>query len=55
MWQLQTILDEADYLAPFQLGFRPGFGIETTLITLMDDLYQEWDGGSVSILALLDL
>ena len=26
--QLQTLLDETDYLDPFQSGFRPGFGTE---------------------------
>lgn len=27
VWQLQRILDEVDYLDPFQLGFRPESGL----------------------------
>ena len=36
--QLQALLDETDFLDPFQLGFRPGFGMETALVALFDDL-----------------
>ena len=53
--QQQTLLDETDYLYPFQLGFRPGFGTETALVALYDDLCWERDGGSVTLLILLDL
>ncbi|XP_061463050.1 uncharacterized protein LOC133375459 [Rhineura floridana] len=53
--QLQALLDETDYLDPFQLGFRPGFGTETALVALFDDLCQERDRGSVTLLILLDL
>ena len=45
--QLQTLLEETDYLDPFQSGFRSGFGTETALVTLYDDLCQEKDRGSV--------
>ena len=38
--QLQALLDETDFLDPFQLGFRLGFGMETALVTLYDDLCQ---------------
>lgn len=38
MWQLQRILDEVDYLDPFQLGFRPGSGTKTTFDHTMDDV-----------------
>lgn len=40
------------HLDPFQSGFRPACG---TLVALVDDLWQEWDGAGVSNLALLDL
>lgn len=39
--QLQGYLEETGYLDSFQSTFRPGFGTEMTLATLMDDLYQE--------------
>uniref|UniRef100_A0A2D4LC27 Reverse transcriptase domain-containing protein n=1 Tax=Micrurus spixii TaxID=129469 RepID=A0A2D4LC27_9SAUR len=44
-----------DYLDPYQSGFRPGFGTETALVALLDDLWREWDEGSASILVLFDL
>ena len=45
----------ADYLDPFQSGFRPGYGPETALVALVDDLHRELDRESVSLLVLLDL
>ncbi|KAF7254198.1 hypothetical protein EYD10_01049 [Varanus komodoensis] len=53
--QLQTLLDETDYLDPFQSGFRPGYGTESALVALYDDLCREKDRGSASLLVLLDL
>ena len=53
--QLQALLDETDFLDPFQSGFRPGFGTETALVALYDDLCQERDRGSVTLLIPLDL
>ena len=53
--QLQTLLNETDYLDPFQSGFRPGFGTGTAVVALYDDLCQEKDRGSVTLLILLDL
>ena len=53
--QLQRLLEETDYLDPFQLGFRPGFGTETALVALYDDLCRAKDRGSVTLLILLDL
>lgn len=53
--QLCGFLDETDYLDPFQFGFRPDYGTETILVTFVDDLYQELDRKSVSLLVLLDL
>ena len=53
--QLQALLDEMDFLDPFQSGFRPGFGTETALVALYDDLCRERDRGSVTLLILLDL
>lgn len=41
--QLQTDLEETDYLDPYQSGCRLSFGIKTVLITLLDDLY--WEAG----------
>ncbi|KAF7239662.1 putative RNA-directed DNA polymerase from transposon BS [Varanus komodoensis] len=53
--QLQALLDETDYLDPFQSGFRPRYGTESALVALYDDLCREKDRGSASLLALLDL
>ncbi|KAF7242518.1 LINE-1 retrotransposable element ORF2 protein [Varanus komodoensis] len=52
--QLQALLDETNYLDPFQTGFRPGYGTESALVALYDDLCREKDRGSVSLLVLLD-
>ena len=35
--QLQGFLDEMDDRDPFQSGFRPGYGAETSLIASVDD------------------
>ncbi|KAF7250967.1 putative RNA-directed DNA polymerase from transposon BS [Varanus komodoensis] len=53
--QLQALLDETDYLDPFQSGFRPGYSTESALVALYDDLCREKDRGSTSLLVLLDL
>ncbi|KAF7235017.1 C-type lectin domain family 2 member D, partial [Varanus komodoensis] len=53
--QLQALLDETDYLDPLQSGFRPGYGTESALVALYDDLCKEQDRGSASLLVLLDL
>ena len=53
--QLQRFLEEVDYLDQFQSGFRFGCGTEIALVSLLDDLRQELDRGSVSLLVLLDL
>ncbi|KAF7243910.1 Nudix hydrolase 20, chloroplastic [Varanus komodoensis] len=53
--QLQALLDETDYLDPFQFSFRPGYGNESALVALYDDLCREKDRGSASLLVLLDL
>ncbi|KAF7249722.1 RNA-directed DNA polymerase from mobile element jockey [Varanus komodoensis] len=52
--QLQAHLDETDYLDPFQSGCRPGYGTESALVALYDDLCRK-DRGSASLLVLLDL
>lgn len=41
--QLQSFLNDTDFPYPFQAGFRPGFSIETALVTLMDDLRKNID------------
>ena len=53
--QFQALLDETDFLDPFQSGFRPGFGTETAVVALYDDFCRERDRGSVTLLILLDL
>ncbi|KAF7235229.1 Protein TANC1 [Varanus komodoensis] len=53
--QLQSLFDETDYLDPFQSGFRPGYGTESALVALYDDLCRGKDRGSASLLVLLDL
>ncbi|KAF7251034.1 putative RNA-directed DNA polymerase from transposon BS [Varanus komodoensis] len=53
--QLQALLDETDYLDPFQSSFRPGYSTESALVTLYDDLCREKDRGSAFLLVLLDL
>lgn len=42
--QMQRILDETDYLDPFQSSFRPGYGTEMALVTVLDDFCQEQMG-----------
>ncbi|KAF7254753.1 Formin-2, partial [Varanus komodoensis] len=53
--QLQALLDETDYLDPFQSSFIPGYGTESALVALYNDLCRERDRGSASLLVLLDL
>lgn len=48
-------MENTDSLDSFVSGFRHGHGIKAALITLVNVFWQEWDGGGVSILALLDL
>ncbi|KAF7245399.1 RNA-directed DNA polymerase from mobile element jockey [Varanus komodoensis] len=43
--QLQALLDETDYLDPFQSGFRPKYGTESALVTLYDDRAGRETGG----------
>lgn len=53
--KLQRYLGEVTYLDPFWAGFRPRYGASIVLITLMDDLCQEQDGGYEYLLAPLPL
>ncbi|KAF7246310.1 Tyrosine-protein kinase Yes, partial [Varanus komodoensis] len=50
--QLQAFLDETHYLDPFQSGFRPGYGTESALVTLYDDLCRKRDGECVPVSSL---
>ncbi|KAF7238280.1 Raftlin, partial [Varanus komodoensis] len=45
--QLQTLLDEMDYLDPFSL--RPGYSTESALVTLYNDLCRERDGECIPV------
>ncbi|XP_061490034.1 tRNA-splicing endonuclease subunit Sen15 isoform X1 [Rhineura floridana] len=54
-FQLQTHLDETDYLDPYQSGFRTGHGTETALVALVDDMRRALDRGEFTFLVLLDL
>lgn len=41
-------------LDPFQADFRSGFGMETALVSLLDDLHQGPEGRSATLLILLE-
>lgn len=53
--QIQKILKKMDYLDTFQSRFRAGHGIKTALVLLLDDLWQQQDGGSDPSLLFLIL
>ena len=53
--QLLGHLDANDLRETYQSAYRTGHNTETALLMVMNDLMQECDTGSVSILALLDL
>lgn len=53
--QLQQFLDGADCLDPFQSNFKPGYGIETTFVSLVYDLRRDLDRVSAFLLTLLHL
>lgn len=42
--QLQQFLEDADCLDLFQPGFKPGYGMETAAVILMEDLRRNLDG-----------
>ena len=52
--QLQAVLDDTDFLDPFQTSFRAGYEAETATVALVGDLCLSIDRGSVSLLVLLD-
>ncbi|KAF7247621.1 RNA-directed DNA polymerase from mobile element jockey [Varanus komodoensis] len=45
----QALLDETDYLDPFQSSFRPGYGTESALVALYNDLCRERDGECIPV------
>lgn len=51
--QLQKVLDEMDYLAPFHSAYR--IHTEMALMAFMNNFWGDQYGGRASILALLDL
>lgn len=53
--QLQTLLNVMDYLDPFQSESRPGHRTESAWVTLVNDLYRQWDKGSMTFPLLLSL
>uniref|UniRef100_A0A670HZ87 Reverse transcriptase domain-containing protein n=1 Tax=Podarcis muralis TaxID=64176 RepID=A0A670HZ87_PODMU len=53
--QLGWFLEETSALDPFQSSFRPGFGTETALVALTDDLRRQLDRGGSGLVILLDL
>lgn len=52
--QVQKNLEDAYYLDVFQSDFRLGFSTETTLVSVIDDLWWKRDESSESIIVLLD-
>ena len=52
---VSALRDETDDLDPFQYDFRPGYGMETALVALGDDLHWKLDKGSMSLWVLQDL
>lgn len=52
--QLAGFLRDNDILPSTQSGFRAGFGCETALLSVTDDLIAAADGGLISCLVLLD-
>ena len=53
--QFQALLVETNALDPFQLTFRLHHGMETALVTLLDDLLREANRGKMSLLVLFDI
>lgn len=47
--QLQTFMEDKDYLAPFQSGLRPGHRTELALVTVMNDLCRQQERGSETL------
>lgn len=52
--QMITYINDANILPAMQSGFRSGYGTETALLTVADDLITASDSGSCSALVLLD-
>lgn len=52
--QFQGFLDDASFLNFFQPGFLPGYRLQTTLVTLTDDLRHHLEQGGSVLSLLLD-
>lgn len=52
--QIRSFLDRFNILPLKQSGFRPGFGCETAMSDVVDDVLKACDDGKISALILLD-
>ena len=52
--QIRVFLDDHGILPPKQSGFRAGYGCETALADVTDDIIRAWDENKITILTLLD-
>lgn len=53
--QLQNFQEDMSKLDPFLSGFNTGHGMETALVTLIEEPCRQLDQGSLAVLLLLDL
>lgn len=53
--QLKRIIEQANYLDPRQLGFKPGHETQMALVAFVDDLGQYLNQGNTPLLVFLIL
>lgn len=49
---IQVLLEDTDFIDPFQLGFRPAFGMKSALISLHNDfpvLGERWGDVTLTV------